>query len=698
MLLHSLPNDYLERVYGAVLGKIIGVYLGRPFECWTHQTIVEQLGEIHEYVHERRNLPLVVTDDDISGTWLFLRALEDLGQLPADLDGPALVERLSGLVADRWLNDVVAERSTFWWGGVGVSTEHTAYENLRAGVRPPESGSIARNGAVTAEQIGAQIFIDGWGLVAPGDPALAAHFAQAAAQVSHDGAAVHASMLLAAMLAAGFAERDIQRLIEIGLAHIPADSAIRRLADDVRGWHARYPDWHEARERLEAEYGVDRYPGVHILPNHGVVLMGLLYSGGDFDKGLSITATAGWDTDCNAGNVGCLLGLLGGPASIGARWRQPVADRAFVSSADGRRAITDAARLSLEIVDHARRLRGQPPLVVKGGAPFHFELAGSLQGFSTQPAVSLSNVSNAARAGARALAIDLPGDESVAVTTPVFIPRDALNIGYLLQASPAIHAGQVLKLDVDAPDTNGAYALAKPIIRVYDEGESLQEMAGPEMVVLQGAGSRLSWMIPDLGGRPVAEIGLRVKSAVPGRLLVDRVWWEGAPRTSLVRQGDPDGLWRRAWINAVGSLESTPEAPLLLRQPQGRGLILQGGPGWDAHIVTADVTLQGGRGGVIVRATGLRRYVAFEVGAGSIRLVHWHDGVGRVLDEAELDASPERCRLAVRVSGEAVSAALNDRIWFDHADLLAGIPAEGMVGLFVEDGELAVRDVTITPA
>ena len=90
MLLHSLPNDYLERVYGAVLGKIIGVYLGRPFECWTHQTIVEQLGEIHEYVHERRNLPLVVTDDDISGTWLFLRALEDLGQLPADLDLTAI--------------------------------------------------------------------------------------------------------------------------------------------------------------------------------------------------------------------------------------------------------------------------------------------------------------------------------------------------------------------------------------------------------------------------------------------------------------------------------------------------------------------------------------------------------------------------------------------------------------------------------
>jgi len=41
----SAPNDYLERVYAGVLGKIIGVYLGRPFEGWTHQRIKTELGE-----------------------------------------------------------------------------------------------------------------------------------------------------------------------------------------------------------------------------------------------------------------------------------------------------------------------------------------------------------------------------------------------------------------------------------------------------------------------------------------------------------------------------------------------------------------------------------------------------------------------------------------------------------------------------
>jgi ADP-ribosylglycohydrolase len=60
-----------------------------------------------------------------------------------------------------------------------------------------------------AEQIGAQIFIDGWALVAPGDPELAADLARRAASVSHDGAAIHGAQLLAAMEAAAFVESDL---------------------------------------------------------------------------------------------------------------------------------------------------------------------------------------------------------------------------------------------------------------------------------------------------------------------------------------------------------------------------------------------------------------------------------------------------------------------------------------------------------
>ena len=57
----TLPQDYAERVYAGVLGKIIGVYLGRPFEGWPYEKLTEKFGEINYYVHEHFEVPLIVT-------------------------------------------------------------------------------------------------------------------------------------------------------------------------------------------------------------------------------------------------------------------------------------------------------------------------------------------------------------------------------------------------------------------------------------------------------------------------------------------------------------------------------------------------------------------------------------------------------------------------------------------------------------
>ncbi len=46
----NLPADYYERVYAGILGKIIGVYLGRPIEGWTYAQIMSQIGEVRYYV------------------------------------------------------------------------------------------------------------------------------------------------------------------------------------------------------------------------------------------------------------------------------------------------------------------------------------------------------------------------------------------------------------------------------------------------------------------------------------------------------------------------------------------------------------------------------------------------------------------------------------------------------------------------
>lgn len=305
-----LPDDHTERVYASVLGKIIGVYLGRPFEGWTYDQIMAESGEVWYYVHEKRGVPLVVTDNDISGTFTFLRALSDYGNT-RDLS-PAQI-------GQTWLNDIIENRTIFWWGGIGRSTEHTAFLRLRCGVPAPRSGSAALNGCVVAEQIGAQIFIDGWAMVAPGDPELAADLAHRAASVSHDGEAIYGAQVLAAMGALAFVEHDLHTLLDTAITFIPRDSIISRLIADLREWRARFADWRVARRQIAAHYGYDRYGGsCHIVPNHALIHLGLLYDDDDFQRSLMITVTAGWDTDCNAGNVGCLLGIKNGLAGIDA--------------------------------------------------------------------------------------------------------------------------------------------------------------------------------------------------------------------------------------------------------------------------------------------------------------------------------------------------------------------------------------------
>src|SRR6201991_4103484 len=255
----QLPNDHLERVYAAVLGKLVGVYLGRPFEGWTYQKIMEELGPIEYYVHERLNQPLVVTDDDVAGTFTFIRALEDYGIKP----------NLSAEEGSKaWLNYIVEERSILWWGGNGNSTEHTAWLNLKKGVAAPASGSFVINGQAFAEQIGAQIFIDGWAMVAPCQPELAARLAEQAGKVSHDGESVYAAMLWAAMEAEAFGSADIDHLLDTGLAQIPRDSLIAKLIADVRAWHREHPDWRDTRQKIQDNYGYDKYPGIcHVVPN-----------------------------------------------------------------------------------------------------------------------------------------------------------------------------------------------------------------------------------------------------------------------------------------------------------------------------------------------------------------------------------------------------------------------------------------------
>jgi ADP-ribosylglycohydrolase len=664
----ATPPDYAERVYAGVLGKIVGVYLGRPFEQWTHAEIEAELGEIRYYVTghpaiepSKRGNPLVVTDDDISGTFTFVRALADYGY-PRDLT-PAQI-------GQTWLNYVIEERSTHWWGGVGVSVEHTVYLHLKDGMEAPATGSAALNGKVLSEQIGAQIFIDGWAMACPGDPELAADLARRAASVSHDGEAVLAAQVIAAMEAQAFVERDLDALLDTGVSLIPRDSVIHRAIDDIRAWHAADRDWRTTRERIEECYGYHRYRGVcHVVPNHALIVLALLYGGGDFGRSLTIVNTSGWDTDCNSGNLGCLLAIRNGLAGLdgGTDWRGPVGDRMYLSSADGGRTVTDAVIETGHIVDTGRALAGEPPWRPKGGARFHFSLPGSVQGFRGP----VENAGGSLRIRAPGMAV-----------TPTFVPQEALGMtGYELQASPTLYPGQIVRARIDAR--------CRLVVRVYDAAEELVTLRGPVE-----AGGDVSWRVPDTGGRPIAEVGVEVTGEQVAHL--ELLTWDGAPDVRLTRTEDGGSMWRRAWVQGVDRFEPHWPEPYRLIQNRGRGLLIQGTREWRDYEVRAAVAPEMVRAaGIAARVQGLRRYYGLLLCSdGAARLVKELDGAA-ILGEAPFACEfGETHELALRVTGSRIEASVDNAVRFEAIDPdLAG----GAVALVCEEGCLTCDAVCVSP-
>jgi ADP-ribosylglycohydrolase len=644
-----LPSDYAERVYAGVLGKIVGVYLGRPFEQWTHAEIEERLGEIHGYVTghpaiepAKRANPLVVTDDDISGTFTFMRALEDYGPdvTPAQ-------------IGQTWLNYVIEGRSTHWWGGFGVSVEHTVYLHLKDGMRAPATGSAAVNGKVLSEQIGGQIFIDGWAMACPGDPERAADFARRAASVSHDGEGVHAACVVAAMEAQAFVDSDLERLLDTGLSVIPRASVIARVIHDLRDWHAADGDWRRTRARIEQRYGYDSYRGVcHVVPNHALIVLGLLYGEGDFDRSLMVVNTSGWDTDCNSGNLGCLLGIRGGVEGIGSRWREPVGDRMYISSADGGRAVTDAASEAVHVVNAGRALAGEPPW---RPPRFHFTFPGAVQGFDADHDDG-------------ALAVD-----GVAVT-PTFLPREVLAMaGYELQACPSLYPGQTVRAIVEG-------APARLLVRVYGARDELVTLRGPE-----GA---LEWRVPDTGGRPIAEVG--VETAGPARLR--SLTWDGDPEAVFAPAEGT--MWRRAWVRGVDHWDDHWPEPFRLIQDRNRGLLIQGTREWTDYEVRAAVVPETvASAGIAARVQGMRRYYALLLERDRVVLVRELDGPA-VLAEAPLERRDygEPYELSLRVSGSSLIATVDGRTRLVAVD---GALAGGAVALVCERGCLTCDAVRV---
>jgi ADP-ribosylglycohydrolase len=282
-------KEYREKVLGCWMGKNIGGTLGAPFE-WKRQ-----INDVTFYTQDLGGDPLPNDDLDIQLLWLV--AMEEKG---IDVDAQLLSEYWRLYVTPHW-----AEYGT-------------AKINMKSGLMPPLCGMVNND---YKHSCGSFIRSEIWACIAPGFPKVAAKYAYEDAIIDHgNGEGVYGEVFCAALESAAFVEKDIKKLVNIGLSYIPDDCGVTQAVRNVLASYESNKTWVEARDELISKYAgwmprqqirerdfekgfIGTKRGWDVPSNIGIVIIGMLYGEGDFDKSMCIAVNCGEDTDCTGATV-----------------------------------------------------------------------------------------------------------------------------------------------------------------------------------------------------------------------------------------------------------------------------------------------------------------------------------------------------------------------------------------------------------
>ena len=634
-----MDRKTLEKLYAGLIGMDAGMRLGAPVEnpFWTYERLQSYYGDIRGYLREQR---YYTADDDVNGPLIFVRALAD-NAMPETLTSEA--------VGETWLNYTRRGMGMFWWGGEDVSTEHRAYMNLRRGVKAPRSGSIGENGKTAAEQIGGQIFADAWGLICPGDPARASALAAAAASVSHDGSGVDGARFMAACIAAAYTASSLDEVLDTGLRFLPEKSDYRRVVETVRAYHRAHPaeaDFRACRAMIAREFREEAYPGgYHIVPNAGICILAMLYGKGDLGRSIEISVMCGYDTDCNASNIGTILGVLGGLDGVPERYRRPINDLVTLSSVSGYLNLVDLSDKAKELGALSCRMYGGalPNGVVcpkPGELRLDFPFPGSTHGLelSDKAEHTLRIVSGKAHSGMYCAELMTDGkcagpvDLSFkAMLTRPDLHEERYDPVFAAKVSPGQRVSVWMRSEQIAP----AAVTVTPFVRRAMTGE---RVSMPAAVLPEGEWTEIAFTVPDLGGDAVHDVGWTIAVQpdvapwVMGRVYVDEITVTGAMDYTVdfsLQREEFSQLTPFSFNDCAGKREADAMRLTAEALPYMSGAQAYTGNYYLRDTaVAASVTVEsGGSGLVLLHGQGTRRYYALGFSApGECAALRYEDG------------------------------------------------------------------------
>jgi len=303
-----------DKIAGGWAGQMIGVSFGAPTEFRTLGKINE--GALPRWTPDR--VSNAIEQDDLYVDMTFAKVLDDKG---LDATTEDFGEMFKHAKYQLWHANLGARRA------------------LKRGVPATLSGTPKYN--AHANDIDFQIESDFIGLMTPGLPQSANDIAWRAGRVMNYGDGIYGGMFVSGMYAAAFFEKDARKVVEAGLASIPANSPYGMLIADVLAWSKQYPqDWKKVWHLIEDKWDKrDPCPDGALRPfnidaklNGAYIALGLLYGGGDFTRTLDVATRSGQDSDCNPASAGGILGVMLGYKAIPEEWKGGIpalADRKF---------------------------------------------------------------------------------------------------------------------------------------------------------------------------------------------------------------------------------------------------------------------------------------------------------------------------------------------------------------------------------
>lgn len=286
-------SEYRDKMKGGWIGQIVGVAWGAPTEFKFRDKIIPT-EKMPAWKPEMINHAF--GQDDLYVEMTFLRSMEEYG-----LD---VSIRQAGI-------DFANSGYSLW------CANRAGRDNLRRGIAPPDSSHPQFNSR--GNDIDYQIEADYSGLIAPGMPNTAIRLGEKFGRLMNYGDGVYAGQFMGGMYAEAFFESDPVRLVQAGLACIPADCQYAEMARDMLKWYAEDPDdWQKAWQLAQAKYRENpEYQrasngGIDVKINGAYVLMGLLFGKGDPEQTILISCRCGQDSDCNpSSSAGVLFTTIG---------------------------------------------------------------------------------------------------------------------------------------------------------------------------------------------------------------------------------------------------------------------------------------------------------------------------------------------------------------------------------------------------